>query len=203
VPRTALIVVDMLNAYEHPDAEALTRSVERVLPAIAGLVDRAGEESVLTIYVNDNFGSWTSDRDALLRQAMRGEHRRLVEPVAPRGDTPFVVKARHSIFFQTPLEFLLKEEQVDRLVLVGQVTEQCILYSALDAYIRKFRVVVPRDAVAHIHEDLAEAALRMMEVNMDAEIVDADRVVLDGRGDSGRAGAGTPRGSAGAPQRAS
>jgi nicotinamidase-related amidase len=58
-------------------------------------------------------------------------------------------------------------------VLVGQVTEQCILYSALDAYIRHFRVTVPRDAVAHIHPDLGEAALTMMEVNMRADVVDA------------------------------
>jgi nicotinamidase-related amidase len=62
---------------------------------------------------------------------------------------------------------------VSKVVLVGQVTEQCILYSALDAYIRHIEVAVPRDAVAHIHEDLAEAALRMMEINMRADVVSA------------------------------
>jgi nicotinamidase-related amidase len=97
----------------------------------------------------------------------------LIEPIAPSDDTPFVVKARHSIFYQTQLEYLLRQEGVDRLVLTGQVTEQCILYSALDAYVRHFEVVVPRGAVAHIHEDLAEAALRMMEMNMRAEIADS------------------------------
>jgi nicotinamidase-related amidase len=101
-----------------------------------------------------------------------------VEPIVPRGDTLFVVKARHSIFYQTPLEYLLSQEDVERLVLVGQVTEQCILYSALDAYIRHLDVVVPRDAVAHIHEDLADAALRMMEVNMDADVCGAGDVRL-------------------------
>jgi nicotinamidase-related amidase len=61
-------------------------------------------------------------------------------------------------------------------VLTGQATEQCILYSALDAHIRHIPVIVPRDAVAHIHEDLAEAALRMMEINMEADVVGADDV---------------------------
>jgi nicotinamidase-related amidase len=173
VPRTALIVVDMLNAYEHADAEALTRSVERALPALEELIERAHDEDALTIYVNDSFGSWTSNRDELLRTALAGDYAHLVEPVAPRDDTLFVVKARHSIFYQTPLEYLLAQEQVDRIVLAGQVTEQCILYSALDAYIRHLQVVIPRDAVACIHQDLADAALRMMEINMDAEIVDA------------------------------
>jgi len=59
---------------------------------------------------------------------------------------------------------------VTRLTLIGQVTEQCILYSALDAYIRHLEVRVPRDAVAHIHQDLADAALRMMQRNMDADV---------------------------------
>jgi nicotinamidase-related amidase len=66
--------------------------------------------------------------------------------------------------------YLLRHEEIERIVLVGQVTEQCILYSALDAYVRQFAVGVPRDAVAHIYEDLADAALRMMERNMSADV---------------------------------
>jgi nicotinamidase-related amidase len=141
VSRSALIVVDMINAYDHPDAEPLTRSVEQVLPTIARLIDR----SDLTIYVNDNFGHWHSNRDDLVRNAVEGEHGQLVEPIRPNDEAIFVVKARHSIFYQTPLEYLLNQEDVGNLVLVGQVTEQCILYSALDAYIRHFKVRVPRE----------------------------------------------------------
>jgi nicotinamidase-related amidase len=173
----------MLNSYEHADADKLTRSVERILPTLEQLIDRATDEGVLTIYVNDNFGAWDSDRDQLLQTALEGEYRDLVEPIAPRDETLFVVKARHSAFYQTPLEYLLSQEDVDRIVLAGQVTEQCILYSALDAYIRHIAVVIPRDATACIHEDLAAAALKMMQVNMDAEVVDA--VDLDFRAGAG------------------
>ncbi len=70
----------------------------------------------------------------------------------------------------TPLEYLLGQKEIGHLVLVGQVTEQCILYSALDAYVRHLRVSVPRDGVAGIHEKLADAALEMMERNMRVEI---------------------------------
>ena len=174
MPRTALIVTDMINSYDHPDADDLAASVEKALPKMVELVERADDEDVLTIYVNDNFGAWNSNRDELLRSALEGKFRHLVEPIAPADEALFVVKARHSIFYQTPLEYLLAQEDVDRVVLVGQVTEQCILYSALDAYIRHFDVVVPRDAVAHIHQDLPDAALRMMVVNMRAEVVSAD-----------------------------
>src|SRR5918998_340386 len=88
-------------------------------------------------------------------------------------DADFVIKARHTIFYMTPLEYLLSQKQVGRVVLAGQVTEQCILYSALDAYIRHLDVVVPRDAVAHIHEHLADAALELMERNMAADLCTA------------------------------
>jgi nicotinamidase-related amidase len=89
-----------------------------------------------------------------------------------------VIKARHTIFYQTPFEYLLYQKQIDRLILTGQVTEQCILYSALDAYVRHLEVAVPPDAVAHIHEDLANAALQMMKRNMRADIRPADECAL-------------------------
>ena len=176
---TALVVVDMVNPYDHADADQLVESARDVVPRIATLIERADAERVPVIYVNDNFGSWRSNRDDLVESALHGEHPELVEPIKPGRDSLFVVKARHSIFFQTPLEYLLSQEGIDRLVLVGQVTEQCVLYSALDAHIRHQRVCVPQDAVAHIHADLAESALRMMELNMDAEICTAEKVSFE------------------------
>ncbi len=166
----------MISSYEHDDADKLTGSVEAVLPSMSQLIERARDEGVVTIFVNDNYGNWNSDRHELLQTALAGRRPHLVESIAPRDDDLFVVKARHSIFYGTPLEYLLGQEDVDRLVLTGQVTEQCILYSALDAYIRKLAIGVPRDAVAHIHPHLAEDELERMKLNMSAEICDAAAV---------------------------
>jgi len=168
--RSALVVVDMLNPYDHEDAEPLTESVERVVEPLAQIVARARDEDVDVIYVNDNYGDWSSSQEELADAAMRGARPDLVEPILPPDDASFVIKARHSIFYGTPLEYLLSEKGIDHIVLVGQVTEQCILYSALDAYVRRLKVSVPRDGVAHIHADLADAALEMMEGNMRAEL---------------------------------
>jgi nicotinamidase-related amidase len=179
MPRRALVVIDMINTYDHEDAERLRASAEEVVPVIGALLERARDASAPVIYVNDNFGQWRSDQRALVENAIGSEHGSLVEPIAPNEDAMFVVKARHSIFYETPLDYLLDQEGVDEVVMVGQATEQCILYSALDAHIRHIPVIVPRDAVAHIHEDLAEAALRMMEINMEAEVVGADEVRFD------------------------
>ena len=104
-------------------------------------------------------------------------HAALVEPLLPPADAWFVTKARHSIFYETPLDYLLRSNAIERIVLTGQVTEQCILYSALDGYVRHYSIVVPKDAVAHIHADLAEAALRMMQTNMRAHITSAENAL--------------------------
>lgn len=176
--KSALIVVDMLNEYDHEDADVLVESVREALPAMRRLVERAHEEGTAVVYVNDNYGDWSAGRPELIRRAAAGRARELVEPIAPAEGTWFIAKARHSIFYGTQLEYLLREQEVERIVLVGQVTEQCILYSALDAYVRHFCVAVPRDAVAGIHADMADCALRMMERNMGADVVDADDCTL-------------------------
>jgi nicotinamidase-related amidase len=174
----ALIVVDMLNAYDHEDAEVLVESVREALPPMRRLVQRARREGVPVVYVNDNHGDWGAGRPELLERAIAGRARDLVEPIAPADGTWFIAKARHSIFYETQLEYLLREQEIERIVLVGQVTEQCILYSALDAYVRHFAVAVPRDAVAGIHPDLADCALQMMRRNMRADVVEADDCML-------------------------
>ncbi len=170
---TALLVVDMLNAYDHEDAELLIPSVEEAVKPIGDLVERAQRDGVLVVYVNDNYGDWNASSEKLVERALNGRRPDLVEPILPPEDAAFVVKPRHSVFFETPLSYLLDREQVGRIVLTGQVTEQCILYSALDAYVRHLEVAVPTDAVAHIYENLAHASLEMMERNMHAQITAA------------------------------
>lgn len=171
---TAVLVIDMMNTYRHPDADQLIPHVAEIIGPLSDLVTRARERSdVDLIYVNDNYGDFTAQPSDLVRSALAGERPDLVEPVAPGPDFRFVSKVRHSAFYASPLAYLLTRLESRRVLLTGQVTEQCILYSALDAYIRHFEVVVPRDAVAPIDPGLGEAALRMMERNMGARLTDA------------------------------
>jgi nicotinamidase-related amidase len=176
--KSALIVVDMLNEYDHEDADVLVESVREALPRMRRHVERAAREGAPIVYDNDNYGDWSAGRQEIVERATAGRAADLVAPIAPADGTWFIAKARHSIFYETQLEYLLREQEIERVVLVGQVTEQCILYSALDAYVRHFQVAIPQDAVAGIHPDLADAALRMMERNMRAEITTAEDCAL-------------------------
>jgi nicotinamidase-related amidase len=171
---TAVLVVDMLNSYRHPDADKLMPNVAEIVDPLANLVSEAWQrDDVDLIYVNDNYGDFTADHDDIVRSALKGEAPDLVKPIVPPQGCRFVEKVRHSAFYSTALGYLLGQLGTGRLIITGQVTEQCILYTALDAYIRHFSIVVPPDTVAHIDAQLADAALKMMQRNMKAELTPA------------------------------
>jgi nicotinamidase-related amidase len=172
--RTAVVVVDMLNPYDHEDADALAESVAGAVGPLAELIAAVRErDEVDLIWVNDNYEDFAATRDDLVRRALDGRHPELVEPVVPPEGCAFLQKVRHSAFYGTALDHHLRQSGTSRLVLAGQVTEQCILYTALDAYVRHYQLTVARDAVAHIDRELGTAALRMMASNMRADVLPA------------------------------
>ena len=171
---TAVLVIDMMNTYRHPDAEKLAPHVAEIIDPLAQLVAEARErDDVELIYVNDNYGDFSAQFDDIVSAALDGERPELVKPIVPDKGCRLMTKVRHSAFYATSLAYLLTQLEPQRVILTGQVTEQCILYTALDAYVRHFPVVVPPDAVAHIDPELSDAALTMMSSNMSAEVISA------------------------------
>jgi nicotinamidase-related amidase len=171
---TCVLVVDMMNTYQHPDAEELIPNVGAIIDPLADLVGRARQsEGVDLVYINDNYGDFTAQFSDIVRSALDGARPDLVKPIVPSDEFRVMTKVRHSAFYATALDYLLNRLETKRLILTGQVTEQCILYTALDAYVRHFPVVIPTDAVAHLDADLGKAALKMMERNMSAELTTA------------------------------
>ena len=172
----AVLVIDMMNTYRHEDAELLAPNVADIVDPLGELISTARDrDDVDVVYVNDNYGDFTADFDDLVNAALDGERPDLVSPIAPDEESLRVVKVRHSAFYASSLDYLLGRLETRRLIVTGQVTEQCILYSALDAYVRHFSFVVPPDCVAHIDPELGDAALTMMGKNMHAEIVPAEK----------------------------
>ena len=148
--RTALLVIDFMNPLDFEGGAALAR---RALPAAlrtAALKARLAREGVPAIYCNDNFGHWESEFGAVVERcrSLGGMPARLATLLAPRREDRSVLKPRHSAFFGTPLGFLLDELGVARLVLTGLAADNCIMFTAHDAYLRKYALWVPADCVA-------------------------------------------------------
>jgi len=146
----ALLIIDMINDLDFPEGKQLLAHALPAARQIADLKRRAKAAEVPVIYVNDNFGRWRSDfraqvehclHDGVLGQA-------IAELLRPEEDDYFVLKPKHSGFFSTTLDVLLEYLEVKTVILVGIAANICVLFTANDAYLRDFRLIVPHDCVA-------------------------------------------------------
>jgi len=160
----------MLSPYDFPGADALAANGPSVVEKISRCREFAGRAKVPVVFANDIDDQFSGSRAAIFDEAMRGEHPELVRPLKPGDGDCFLHKGQHSAFYGTPLAHLLHEWEVDELILTGQVTEQCILYTALDAHVRHYDIRIFTDCVLSIDPELGDAALRMMEMNMGAKM---------------------------------
>src|SRR5262249_39147716 len=115
----ALLLVDVINPLDFPEADAF---LEHALPAaekIAALRRRAAAAGAPVIYANDNFGRWQSNFLAVVERCLQPDcqGRRLCELLKPGDDDYFVLKPRHSAFYSTTLELLLRALQTRILVI--------------------------------------------------------------------------------------
>jgi nicotinamidase-related amidase len=168
----ALLIIDMINDLDFPGGPKLLRSALPAAEAIRALKRRAAEAEAASIYVNDNFGQWRSDFRQIVehcgRKGMCGAP--LVRALEPGEDDYFVVKPRHSGFFTTTLELLLHALGARTLILTGIAGDICVLFTANDAYMRGFRLVVPPDCVASETAEFNEQALALMERRLKADL---------------------------------
>ena len=160
----ALLLVDVINDLDFPGSEELVRQVDPMSRRIAALAARARAAKVPVIYINDNFGRWRSDWrqviDLCLGESSKGKL--MTGRLQPHPEDFFVLKPKHSGFYSTTLDLLLHDLGVDTVVLVGVATDICILFTANDAYMRGYQVVVPKDCVAANTPEKSAAALRQI-----------------------------------------
>ena len=178
----ALVIIDMINDLEFPEGEQLRSAAIEAADRILELKRRARTAGVPVIYANDNFGRWRSDfRDAVdhtLHDGVRGQP--LAERLAPEGKDYFVLKPKHSAFFSTTLETLLAYLGTRRLILTGLTTDICVMFTAMDAYVRDFGISIPADCVVAPEKEAHEQALVYMERVLRADTTPSADIDLHG-----------------------
>jgi nicotinamidase-related amidase len=161
--RDALLLVDLVNDFEHEEGERLLESFRARHSAMVRVVGRARADKTPIVYANDNFGVWDGDAPRLMRQALAGRGGELVAAIAPQDGDRFVVKPRYSGFDHTPLVLILRELEVERLLLAGASTEGCVAQTAIDARELGFKVSLLADACATVDERIEQVALDYLE----------------------------------------
>ena len=178
--KIALLIIDMISDFEFKDGQRLFRNALPAARNIVRLKKRASAARIPTIYVNDNFGQWRSDFRQLvgrcLDEPVRG--RPIAQMLAPGDEDYFVLKPANSGFFSTPLRTLLQLIGVETLVLTGVTSNQCVLFTAADAYVRNYRLVVPRDCVAAINAKANKLSLEYFKSVLKADVRTSARIRL-------------------------
>ncbi len=167
----ALLLIDVINDLDFPEGDQLLRFALPMAHKIAALKQRARQEGVPVVYVNDNFGRWRSDFSAqvehCLKDGVRGKP--VVELLRPGEDDYFVLKPKHSGFFSTTLDTLLEYLGARAVVLAGMAANICVLFTANDAYMRDLHLAVPSDCVASNTEEENRHALDQMRKVLKAD----------------------------------
>lgn len=177
----ALLLIDVINDMDFDEGAQLLEHAIPMAQNIARLKKRARALRIPAIYVNDNFGRWQSNfrqvLDHVLHDGVPG--RALAEILEPETDDYFVLKPKHSGFFSSQLEILLQYLGVQTLIMTGVQANICVLFTANDAYMRDYQLVIPSDCVASADPEEAAHALEQMRAVLKATVVPSKELDLD------------------------
>lgn len=170
--RTALLLVDVINDMEFEGSESLVRCAEPMATRLHELKQRCRDAGIPTVYINDNFGKWRSDFRSLVDHCINDPvpGREVARLLKPDDDDYFVLKPKNSAFFGTTLDTLLTSLNTDTVILTGIAGDNCVLFSANDAYLRDYKLFIPADCIASNSMEENEAALRLMEKVVKADV---------------------------------
>jgi nicotinamidase-related amidase len=159
----ALLIIDVLTTFQFPDGDAILKGALTMRDPLVKLKARARKACIPTLYVNDNFGDWRSEKEVLMGRCLEAKGTEFVRPLLPDSEDYFVLKPMHSAFYMTPLEVLLRHLEVEVLILAGLTSSSCITVTAHDANMRGFDIYVPRDCSCARNPAEHSQALDMLE----------------------------------------
>jgi nicotinamidase-related amidase len=181
--KTALLLIDVINDLEFPEADLMLGAAVKMAENLVRLKQRARKAGVPVVYVNDNFGKWKSDFRATVEHCLRRNVRgcEVAEMLRPQEEDYFVLKPKHSGFFSTTLETLLRYLGSSRLILTGIAGNFCVLFTANDAYMRDYDLIVPRDCTVSNTAEENERALQLMRKFLKAKTPLSTEIKFDSR----------------------
>ena len=183
VSGTALLLIDVINARACAGSHALVAQAEPMALRLAALKRRTAAAGVPTIYINDNFGRWRSDfrRTVAHCTSLRSPGRRVSQRLKPTSRDYFVLKPKHSGFFDTTLDTLLETLRVRRVILTGIAGNICVMFTANDAYMRDLKLFAPADCIVSNTSADNNYALRQIHNVLKGNLTESTRLFFKRR----------------------
>jgi nicotinamidase-related amidase len=177
VPPGALLILDIVNPLDFPGASKLLAQATPAVRRLARLKARLRASGWIAVYANDNFTHWRNDFRDLVAICSQDDCRGapLVRAVPPGEGDYHVLKPRHSAFFDTPLDLLLRKMGTRRVAIAGIAGDACVTATAIDAHMRELDVAVVRDCTASMTAARNAAAMKLLQ-GMTIAVTTAARV---------------------------
>jgi nicotinamidase-related amidase len=168
---SALLIIDIINDFEFEHGKILAEKTLHIVDPLKQLKDYFKKEQLPVIYVNDHYNLWQANLDKIVSHCQNPLSKTILNEVKPDVDDYFLIKPKHSAFYGTALQTLLHQLHVDTLVLTGIAGNICVLFTANDAYMREYQLIIPRDCIASVDDQDQTYALTMMRNVLKAEII--------------------------------
>ena len=180
VAGTALLLIDVINDLAFEGSEMLVAQAEPMATRLAALKRRTTAAGVPAIYINDNFGQWRSDFRQTVAHCTspRSPGRRVSQRLKPTARDYFVLKPKHSGFFDTTLDTLLETLRIRRVIVTGIAGNICVLFTANDAYMRDLKLFAPADCIVSNTAADNHHALRQIQTVLKGNVAESTRLLF-------------------------
>jgi len=151
--KEALLVIDMLNDFVEEGAVLEVPSARKIIPQIKKRIEEARKKQIKVIYICDAHQKNDKEFQSWPPHAISGTRGGEVnEEIKPQKRDFIVKKRRYSGFLGTDLDLLLRELRIEKIYIVGILTNICVFFTAAEASMRDYEVIVYADSVTTISE---------------------------------------------------
>jgi nicotinamidase-related amidase len=168
--RPALIIIDMINNFDFSHGPILAKKAWQIADPIKNLKEQFNNRKLPVIFINDHYNLWQADLNKIIDFCRNEYSKPIFERLLPEENDYFLIKPKHSAFYGTALNTLLHQLKVNTLILTGIAGNICVLFTANDAYMREYQLLIPNNCLASADDEDNRYALTMMENVLKAKI---------------------------------
>ncbi|HLO12827.1 MAG TPA: isochorismatase family cysteine hydrolase [Pseudoneobacillus sp.] len=175
--KSALVIIDIINDFNFEHGKILAEKTLNIVTPLIKIKKYFKKHLLPVIYVNDHYNLWQANLEKLIEHCQNPQNEIIFQTILPDEDDYFLIKPKHSAFYGTALNTLLHQLDVETLVLAGIAGNICVLFTANDAYMREYKLIIPSDCIASVDDHDQLYALTMMKNVLKAEIDTSDKYI--------------------------
>lgn len=176
--KTALLIIDMINPFDFEGGEQLLVHTKSMLPSLLKLKEQAKKLQLPILYINDHYYLRQNNIDELIEIGKQGKGATIIEQIIPEKEDFVLLKSKHSAFFGTQLRTQLTEQGIQNLIITGIAGDMCILFTAIDAYMRNYSLWVPSNCIASETQERKNLAIDLMHSSLSISTTSSKQLTI-------------------------